>query len=376
MKDLRILLLSVIAIGFVVTSFVILPNHNTNPIETKSSPPMKGLCWVAGDSIADHNITQITDFGTNWISQTPFGWMEGHDNPEVRGNFDRAWWGETDKGIKETTRLAQKGGVKSMLKPHIWLRRSGDKWRSDIAMNSQEEWDQWFQSYKEWILHYAVVAQEGNIESLCIGTELHQTIKREHEWRHIIAEIRKVYDGELTYAANWYQEYQDVKFWDALDYIGVQAYFPLSNKSYPIKKDLKKSWSKHIKSLADLSEKYNKKVVFTEIGYKNTADAANEPWTWPQDLDSDVVISDKTQIVCYQALFESVWNEPWFNGLFIWKWFHTTYKFETYDEYFVHWDERRKERAKRRNRPVRPPVYFSPQRTECIDILSDWYTEE
>ena len=111
-----------------------------NPL-SNDGPAMRGLCWVAGDSVASHNLQQAIEVGSNWISQTPFGWMSGHQSKEVRGNFDRAWWGETDKGIRHTTRLAKEAGIKTMLKPHIWMRSDEGKWRSDIAMENNEDWD-------------------------------------------------------------------------------------------------------------------------------------------------------------------------------------------------------------------------------------------
>ena len=339
-----------------------------------SSPSMKGLCWVAGDSIAQHNIDQITEVGTNWISQTPFGWMSGYDSPDIVLNNDRAWWGETDRGVIHTAKLAKASNVKSMLKPHIWLRRSNDKWRSDIEMNSNEEWDKWFESYSNWILHYARVAEENEIEALCIGTELYQTTKKHpDQWIKIIAEIRKVYSGKLTYAANWYKEYEEITFWGKLDYIGIQAYFPLSKNENPTQKELMKSWSKHKKGLKKIANKYNKKIVFTEIGYKNTPDAAKEPWTWPQDMDNTVKINDEIQRACYTALFESLWKEDWFDGLFIWKWFHSTHKHSDFDSYFDEYFERRKARAKKRNKTIRQSVYFTPQRGKAMDIICDWY---
>ena len=342
----------------------------------ESAGKMKGLCWVAGDSIGYHNIEQVEDIGANWISQTPFGWMSSFDSPEVILNNERAWWGETDKGISFTAELARKAGVKTMLKPHIWLRRSGDKWRQDIEMNSKEEWDQWFDSYGSWILHYARLAQSAKIEALCIGTELHQTT-RQHpdQWRKIIKDIRSVYDGELIYAANWYKEYEEVEFWDDLDYIGIQAYFPLSKKTNPEKEELIRAWHKHRKKLEKVAKRFRKKIVFTEIGYKNTADAAIEPWTWPQDMDHSIAISSETQLSCYQAVFESTWEEPWFGGMFIWKWFHTTYAYQDFEEYFVGRHERRKARAKQRGRKLPPPIYFTPQRTEAIEELRKWYSQ-
>ena len=340
----------------------------------ESTPTMKGLCWVAGDSIADHNIDQVTEIGTNWISQTPFGWMNGHDSPEVVLSNDRAWWGETDRGVIHTAKLAKASDVKTMLKPHIWLRRSKDKWRSDIEMNSKQDWDSWFESYRKWIMHYAILAENNNIESLCIGTELYQTTKQYPEkWEAIIAEIRSVYSGQLTYAANWYKEYESITFWDKLDFIGIQAYFPLSKKENPSKEDLIKAWKKHKKGLKKISKKYNKKIVFTEIGYKNTMDAAKEPWKWPQDMDHTTQISDEIQSNCYAALFESFWEEPWFDGLFIWKWFHSTHHYTEFDSYFEARFERRKSWAKKNNKAIRPQVYFTPQRSKALNLICDWY---
>ena len=342
-----------------------------------SSPSMKGLCWVAGDSIAQHNIDQITDVGSNWISQTPFGWMNGHDSPEVVLNNDRAWWGETDRGVIHTAELARTSNVKTMLKPHIWLRRSKDKWRSDIEMNSKEEWNKWFESYRNWILHYARVAEENNIEALCIGTELYQTTKQHPDkWKSIIVDIRKVYSGQLTYAANWYKEYEEITFWGDLDYIGIQAYFPLSKKENPSQQALMKSWSKHKKGLERISKKYNKKIVFTEIGYKNTIDSAKEPWTWPQDMDHATKTNDEIQSNLYAALFESLWQESWFDGLFIWKWFHSTHEHKDFDTYFEARFEHRKARAKKRNRALRPQVYFTPQKGGALELICDWYCTE
>ena len=39
---------------------------------------------------------------------------------------------------------------------------------------------------------------------------------REKDWRRIIGEVRKVYDGKLTYSANWYREFEQITFWMSL----------------------------------------------------------------------------------------------------------------------------------------------------------------
>ena len=361
-----------------VVFLIVLVSNQGNTRSTKftdpSNPSMKGLCWVAGDSITNHNFNDVVDVGANWISQTPFGFMRGHQSTEVRTNYDNAWWGETDRGIKHTTALAKAKGIKTMLKPHIWMRSDQGKWRSDITMNSEEEWNQWFKSYGEMMLHYAELAEECKIESLCIGTELYQTTRTQPDkWRALIKQIREVYSGELTYAANWYKEFEEITFWDDLDYIGVQAYFPLSEGDKPNKKELLKSWERHNYSLSQIAEKYGKKIVFTEIGYKNTADSAKEPWTWPQQMSSEVEISEEMQIACYNALFEAVWNQPWFDGMFIWKWFHSTYRHNNMQDYYAERLERRKAWAKRNGRTYRESVHFTPQYGHAKNVLADWY---
>ena len=227
------------------------------------------------------------------------------------------------------------------------------------------------------ILHYAELAEETGMESLCIGTELYATTTSQPDrWRALIKEIRKVYSGQLTYAANWYKEFEEITFWDDLDFIGIQAYFPLSKDDLPSKTELMSSWKGHNKSLKAVADKFNKKIVFTEIGYKNTACAAKEPWTWPQQVDENIQVADEMQEICYQALFESTWNEPWFDGMFIWKWFPATYKYKDYDAYFKASNERRLIRAKERGWKIGPPVYFTPQRGRAVEIMKDWYSRD
>ena len=174
----------------------------------------------------------------------------------------------------------------------------------------------------------------------------------------------------MTYAANWYREFDHISFWDDLDFIGIQGYFPLSTKHHPTTSALIKAWQKPKKAMARVAKKYGKKIILTEVGYKNTSDSAIEPWTWPQQLDSESVSrSDQTQLNCYEALFDALWPEPWMEGVFIWKWYHSTYQYLNFEDYYTARAKRRRQYARRRNRPLGPLVDFSPQRTITLDFL-------
>jgi hypothetical protein len=286
---------------------------------------MRGVSWVAGDSVTEAQLSYLKQNHIEWISQTPFGWQAAYNQPGIRMSTgaNRSYWGESDRGLVYTTRLARKHGIKTLLKPHLWLRDRSGKWLGDIAMPDEAAWQAWFSNYRKFILHYAALAEKEKVEALCIGTELHKTaVTREQDWRSLIRDIRQVYSGQLTYAANWYLEFEQIRFWDDLDFIGVQAYFPLTKNTNPDLAELKKGWKAHLPAIARIARRYKKPVVFTEAGYKSTPDAGIEPWAWPQrGAGSAAPESIQTQANCYEALFQSVWDQPWFAGIFIWKWY-------------------------------------------------------
>lgn len=317
---------------------------------------MRGVSWVAGDTLTHAPLLALKQHNVEWISQTPFGWQQAYNLPEIRlsTGSSRAYWGESDQGLIHTTRQARKMGIKTLLKPHLWLRDRSGKWLGDIEMADEAQWQAWFKNYRTFILHYAQLAEQEKIEAFCIGTELHKAaVTHEQAWRDIIKEIRKIYSGQLTYAANWYLEYEEIKFWDDLDFIGVQAYFPLTKKNKPTVAELKKGWQQPIKAMAKMARHYQKPVVFTEAGYKSTADAAIEPWKWPErGAAEDLYKSEETQQACYEAMFQSVWHQPWFAGMYIWKWYpHLR-------------DNGRDHRD------------FTPQNKPAAQILATWYGKQ
>src|SRR5436309_3973018 len=99
-------------------------------------------------------------------------------------------------------------------------------------------------------------------------------------WRQIIAAVRRVYHGKLTYGGNW-DSFQEVTFWDTLDYIGVLAYFPLTKSVNPSETEIAAAWQKKCAELLTYSKAHGgKKFLFVEIGYNVSARAAAEPWAF------------------------------------------------------------------------------------------------
>jgi hypothetical protein len=167
------------------------------------------------------------------------------------------------------------------------------------------------------VLTYARVADSLGVEMYCIGTEMDNFVdKRPQFWQSLIQQVRKVYRGPLTYADNW-GHYRQSPFWESLDYIGVDAYFPLSPEQHPSVAALENGWTKHLEELENFAAKHQKPILFTEIGYRSVDFTADKPWESYRESPENYAL----QADAYQAFFGKVWPQKWLAGVFFWKWF-------------------------------------------------------
>ncbi|MEO0571613.1 MAG: hypothetical protein AAF039_07895 [Bacteroidota bacterium] len=265
------------------------------------------------------DIEALVNANVEWVAVVPFIWQENEASPEIASKREDGRFTRRDSLFIKVINELHAKGIKVHLKPHVWL---GEGWRSNIDYPSKGAWEVWFNSYRSRMLHYAKMAYLTKAELFCVGTELRTSIKVQPEaWKQLIKDIREVYDGPLTYAANWYDEYEHISFWNQLDYIGIQAYFPLTKDKNPNLETIKMGWQPHVKTLAALAGKEGKPILFTEVGYKSEASATIKPWEWD---DTFGVLykkkSDRTQQLAFEALFQELWDEDWFAGVYIWEW--------------------------------------------------------
>jgi len=150
-------------------------------------------------------------------------------------------------------------------------------------MDTEQGWQSWFANYERFILHYAALAERENVALFCIGVELTRTtIEREADWRRVIERVRERYSGPIVYAANWWGEYDRIAFWDALDYIGVNAFFPLSDHANPSMAVLRANAEAVAEQIAAVQRLANKPVILTEVGFKSINGTSVRPWEWPR----------------------------------------------------------------------------------------------
>ncbi|MCR9181346.1 MAG: glycoside hydrolase [Flavobacteriaceae bacterium] len=279
---------------------------------------INGVSFVASRDVIDStHIQPVVEVNANWAAVMPFAFMQSKDTSAIVFNIERQWWGEREEGAKKTIHLMKQRGIKVMVKPQIWIRRG--EFTGNIAMQKEEEWLELEKNYKDFILLYAHLAEETGAELFCIGTELNGFVfSRPHFWKQLITEIKTVYKGKLTYAENWDAK-RRVSFWDQLDYIGIDAYYPVSESKTPTVEEARLGWQKHKLEILDLHKQYNLPILFTEYGYRSRDFAGKTPWE-SERVEGEV--NHLAQENLTKALFEEFWNEPWFAGGFHWKWFH------------------------------------------------------
>ncbi len=232
-----------------------------------------------------------------------------------------------------------------MTYPQMWLKHHG-MYTGDFSLSTENEWQLWEDSYRKYILDFAQVADSLNAEVFCIGTELGKSIKeRPLFWSTLIDTLKQIYHGKLTYAANW-DDYQDFPFWEKLDYIGVDAYFPLIKDKTPGIIPLNKAWKKYIDQLQKISLQHNRPILFTEYGYRNVDHNSSEPWK-----ENDGEKNDAAQAHALEAFYQSFAGKQWFAGGFVWKWYV---------------DNKRHREDK---------IDFTPQDKRAAKVIENWYSE-
>lgn len=169
-----------------------------------------------------------------------------------------------------------------------------------------------------WLTHLASLAAYHEVEQVCVGTELQGVSGYASDWRELVAAVRDVFKGELTYASNHDGEETPVSWWDALDDIGVDAYYSLSDDATPTVEALKRAWTDrgYLKRLQGLHDRFGKPVRFTEIGYRSIDAAALRAWEW----DRKAPINLAAQANAYQAALETFAPLDWFGGFYWWSW--------------------------------------------------------
>lgn len=269
----------------------------------------------AGREAADA-VRAARDLGASSVTIVPT-WYQGKRHYHGVGPDEQRT--PTDESVEQIIRHARDLGLEVTLKPHVDV--LDGSYRGEIV---PDDLDAWFESYTGMLARYSDLAERAGASQFVVGTELERLSVHTERWRKLVDGVRARFNGRLTYAANW-TEVAKIRFWDALDRIGVDAYYPLSNDGEERSvSDLIQAWSDfepprerrrdYVSELERLHGRYDKPLLLTEIGYPSAASAARTPYE----------VGGKPDPELQRRLVEAalaVWAEPdWVAGISWWHW--------------------------------------------------------
>jgi Glycoside Hydrolase Family 113/Dockerin type I domain len=312
---------SLVLHGSIVVAIALAVSHSVC-----AAPAYQGMSYtsfgkdVLGTSASDQSLLNLSLVGTDTVAVN-FWWFQ----PTTAANSmaeDFARYSSTQASVAHAIDTIHNLGMKVMLKPMLDVADESGTWRAYIDPSNKT---QWFANYTNFLGTFADMAQSKGVELFSIGCEMNtlEQAANNTNWTSLISNVRSRYDGKLTYSANWgaiganVGGYENVPWWNQLDYIGIDAYFPLSNQNATTLAGLTSSWQ----ALANNIENWrsnrgltDKQVIFTEVGYPSFDGGTQTPWggNGPVDLQE--------QADAYQSLLSVMSTKSWWDGAFWWSW--------------------------------------------------------
>ncbi|MCX6056787.1 MAG: hypothetical protein NTW69_01355 [Chloroflexi bacterium] len=298
-----------------LTPTLIPPTSVPLPTRVPMDDFMKGISYVqwdrggftskGSDALLQRSIPQM---GATWIALIVTCNQKTIDSTDI---FCAN--GPTDDETIYAIQTAHAAGLRVMLKPHLDLSDDPSHWRGEIGLNfNKDQWQLWFKSYADYITHFASLAQDQGVEAFVVGTEMVTPSTHDQEWRDIVKAVRAQYSGPLTYAG--FGNEFSMTWWDALDMIGVDAYYSIANSASPTPDQLVAGWKPLVAKLEALSKRFDKPIIFTEVGYQSLDGVAMSGIGASLSNQLDM----QEQADCYEAVFRVFSDKPWWRGVFWW----------------------------------------------------------
>lgn len=273
-----------------------------------------------GTAPATAQLRRLRDLGVSHVALTPFGYVRRVTDVAIRfgGDLDPSL---SDEALLAEAQHARALGLRVTLKPHIWSRAfwTQGQSRQDIHPDpAAGGWEAWFDAYTAFALHYARLAERMQASLYVVGLEyLQATRHNPGAWADVATACRGAFGGPLTYAANWWSEAEAFADWRAFDVMAVNAYYPLAVDGPPTADALAAAWAPALGRLGGLARDAGRDVLFAEAGVPAVAGAHAEPWNSGQRGEAAPAL----QAAYYEALLRAAVPQPWFRGVYWWKWF-------------------------------------------------------
>ena len=256
--------------------------------------------WTGPD--AEASLAAMAALDVTWVTLAYAALQDTAQSTTIR-------WRDTtvsDDEIRWAAARSRALGLKVCLKPVVNC--ADGTWRAHIGflepdVPGEPTWTEWFASYREYVLHHAALAEEIGAELFCVGCEMVRADAQEQHWRDLVAAVREVYSGPVTYNADKYQE-DRLTWWDAVDVISASGYYPTG------------SWEEQLDRVEAVVRRHDKPFLFIEAGCPSREGSPERPNDW----NHPGAASEQAQAEYLDEMLTACAARPWVGGFMLWDW--------------------------------------------------------
>lgn len=253
---------------------------------------------------------KLKKMGANSVAFVPF--IDQENDNSLTLNISES---VTREQLLAGIQFAQQVGLRIILKPQILI---DDSWAGAVNHNSDSKWLKWFEAYENIIIDYAVLAQKEQVDILVIGTELNQAEKRP-EWISLIANVRLLYSGEISYCAQNIEGLKNFAHWQLLDSASLSLYPSLGESGKPA--EIINIIDNQSKELRNFTEQHDTPLWIAEIGMASRQGAFQEPWEWQSKESQEGLVDELLQAQVLHFWLEAL-EGGWNRGVLVWAWYN------------------------------------------------------
>lgn len=273
--------------------------------------PIHGMILVSSNQPLDAVVGDIPRLAADGVNLVSIYVTQYVDSP-TSNTIKSGTFTPSDTELEAAIDLAHENGMAVQLAPTVWT-VNPYVWRGAFYPTNVS---QFFNSYRSMMDHYAELAESNGVELLTVGSEYSSLEHYGSQWRHVVSDVRQRFSGLTTYMAVT-QSIAKVKWWGALDFIGVSPYYTLSGALQPTYDEMRATWlNRWMPFVHSISLKFNRPVLFNEIGYLSALGTTTAPYK----SSSKQPVSQQIQADAYAALLDAATTQPWLRGVIFFRW--------------------------------------------------------
>jgi len=271
---------------------------------------------------------EIAKTGIKWVVLVPTVAQKTYSSTTQFRDFELT---PSDLEVYDMINYLHSLGISVMLRPmletldglgrlQIWFPNDTER----IPGRVSDRWKRWFESMRLRSVHYARIAERTGCEVYCLDSELDRTVEHSAQWKSVIDAVREVYSGKVTSChtshagiVDFDKALSDKDHWFySLDFLSISCYHKCVTKPGASVEEMKEGFIIERDRFRRYAKMYQKPILFGETGCTSSFGGAMSPSGWSPKSHYD----GAEQANYLSAVFETCRDEPWWGGLYWWKW--------------------------------------------------------